>query len=109
MNIEQEFVSSATNASQSVSYAKGSVVSRQIMKGEGGTVTLFAFDRGQSLSSHTSPYDAFVQMIDGKAEFVIGTKQVVVGAGECIILPSNVPHAVHAVEQFKMLLAMIKG
>jgi len=108
MKLEEDLVSVALNSSELIQYAKGSVVSRQIIKSDLGTITLFAFDKEQSLSEHTSPYNAFVQMLDGAAEFIVGGKQVEVGKDESIILPANIPHSVNAVEQFKMLLVMIK-
>lgn len=109
MKIDGDLVSVPLNSSDTIQYATGSVVSKQIMKGEAGTITLFAFDKEQSLSDHTSPFNAFVQIIDGRGEFVVGTKQVVAVKDEFIILPANVPHSVHAVEPFKMILTMIKG
>jgi quercetin dioxygenase-like cupin family protein len=87
-----------------VAYAEGSVVSKIIIRNERGNVTLFAFDKGEFLSEHTAPYDAIVQVLDGKGEVVIDGKVL----GESIIMPANVRHAVVAVEQFKMLLTMIK-
>ena len=73
-----------------------------------GNVSLFAFDKGQSLSEHTAPFDAMVQVIEGKAEIIINNKPYILNAGESIIMPANNPHAVNAIEQFKMLLIMIK-
>lgn len=92
-----------------VEYQAGSVVSRTIIKKASGTVTLFAFDKGQSLSEHTTPYAALVQVLDGLAEFAIDGKPHSVAAGEAIILPANVPHAVQAAARFKMLLTMIRS
>jgi quercetin dioxygenase-like cupin family protein len=73
-----------------------------------GTITLFAFDKGQKLSEHTSPYDAVVQVFDGNARLTIDGKEINVSAGNIIIMPCNVPHAVAADEKFKMLLTMIR-
>ena len=92
-----------------VDYQTGSVVSRQITKSEGGNVTLFAFDNGQELSEHTTPYDALVQVLDGEAEIKISGTQFVLKSGEAIIMPAEHPHALKAVKQFKMLLTMIKA
>ncbi|MGO9480154.1 MAG: cupin domain-containing protein [Candidatus Kryptoniota bacterium] len=108
MKIEEELKSIVLKSADLVEYATGSVVSRQIMKGETGTVTLFAFDKGQSLSEHTSPYNAFVQMMDGSAEFVVGDKHFAVNKDEMIILPAGVPHSVSGIDRFKMILTMIK-
>jgi len=91
-----------------VAYAEGSVVSKIIIRNERGNVTLFAFDKGEFLSEHTAPYDAIVQVLDGKGEVVIDGKVFELNVGESIIMPANVRHAVVAVEQFKMLLTMIK-
>lgn len=91
-----------------VTYAEGSVVSKIIIRNERGNVTLFAFDKGEFLSEHTAPYDAIVQVLDGKGEVVIDGKVFELNVGESIIMPANVRHAVVAIEQFKMLLTMIK-
>lgn len=89
-------------------YADDSIVSKTIVDKGNGTITLFAFDRGQKLSEHTSPYDAVVQVVEGRAHLVIGGEAKDVVAGELIVMPANVPHSVTAVEQFKMLLVMIR-
>ena len=91
-----------------VSYQDGSVVSRTLVKRGGGTVTLFAFDAGQALSEHTAPFDALVQVLDGEAELVIGGAPVRATAGQAVLMPANVPHAVNAVGRFKMLLVMLR-
>jgi quercetin dioxygenase-like cupin family protein len=79
------------------------------LRNDKGNVTLFAFDQGEMLSEHTAPYDAILQVLDGKTEVTInGNKNVLVN-GESIIMPANIPHAVTALEKFKMLLIMIKG
>lgn len=95
--------------SQSVAYADGSIVSKILLRNEKGNVTLFAFDQGEILSEHTAPYDAIVQVLDGKAEVVIDGQPHELIAGESIIMPANIPHALTAIERFKMLLIMIKG
>ncbi len=92
-----------------VEYVAGSVVSRTLAKRPAGTITLFAFDAGQGLSEHSAPYDAFVQIVDGVATLRIGGKEVVARAGEVVVMPANVPHALQAAERFKMLLVMIRG
>jgi quercetin dioxygenase-like cupin family protein len=89
-------------------YAANSVVSKTILDKPTGTITLFAFDKGERLSEHQAPYDAVVQIVDGEATLTIGGKDVSVSAGEIIIMPGNVPHAVAATEKFKMLLTMIR-
>ena len=91
-----------------VEYADGSVVSKIIIRNDKGNITLFAFDKGEFLSEHTAPFDAIVQVLDGKGEVVIDGKSFELNDGESIILPANVRHAVNATEKFKMLLTMIK-
>jgi quercetin dioxygenase-like cupin family protein len=102
-------VGRAQNLDGLIDYAADSVVSKTILDKPVGTITLFAFDEGQKLSEHTAPYDAVVQVIDGWAEVTIGGEQVAVSAGEVVIMPGNVPHAVTAQERFKMLLTMIRA
>lgn len=92
-----------------VAYQEGSVVSRTLIDKKIGTITLFAFAAGQGLSEHTAPYDAFVQVVDGTAEITIDGAVHRVTAGEMIIMPANHPHALKAVERFKMLLVMIRA
>lgn len=92
-----------------VDYVAGSVVSRTLAKKPKGTITLFAFDAGQGLSEHSAPYDAFVQVVDGVGTLRIGGKHVLAKTGEIVVMPANVPHAVHANERFKMLLVMIRS
>jgi quercetin dioxygenase-like cupin family protein len=103
--------SSATvgNLSQQIDYAIGGIVSKQIVKSQAGNVTLFSFDKGQGLSEHSAPFDALVQVLEGAAEIRIAGIPHLVKEGEYIIMPANVPHALSAVEQFKMVLTMIKG
>ncbi len=92
-----------------VNYQDGSVVSRVILKREKGNVTIFAFDEGQGLSEHTSPFDALVQAVEGAAEVMIAGKPIAVKAGEVVLLPAGQPHAVKAGTRFKMLLTMIRS
>ncbi len=93
---------------EAVKYADGSVVSQAVVEKKTGTVTLFAFDKGQGLSEHSAPYDALAEVIDGRAVISIGCEAHEVKAGEYLIMPANVPHAVKAAEKFKMMLVMIK-
>jgi len=92
-----------------VQYQAGAVVSRTLIDKKIGTLTLFAFDDGQGLSEHTAPYDAFVQIVDGSADVTIAGTEHRVGAGEMIIMPANIPHALRAAGRFKMLLVMIRA
>ena len=91
-----------------VTYQPGSVVSREVMKGKAGTVTLFAFDKGQGLSEHTAPFDALVHVLDGVAEVTLGGAPHRLSTGDMILMPAHVPHALKAIEAFKMMLVMIR-
>ena len=91
-----------------VDYQNGSVVSREIVKGSNGRVTLFAFDKGEGLSEHTSPFNALVQVTEGQAEITISGKANRVKGGELILMPAGQPHALKAVERFKMILTMVR-
>ena len=96
------------NLSDLVKYQENAVVSSEIIKKDAGTVTVFAFDKGQGLSEHTAPFDALVNIIDGRAEVSISGKLFTVREGEIIVMPANEPHSLKAMEKFKMLLVMIK-
>ena len=91
-----------------VAYGEGAIVSRTLVENDAGSVTLFAFDADQSLSEHTAPFDALVQVLDGEGEFIIGGKSSQVGEGQLILMPANVPHAVRASRRFKMMLTMLR-
>ncbi len=95
-------------AEKMVEYQEGSIVSKTLVDKETGSITLFAFAAGQSLSEHTAPYEALVQVLDGKAEIVIAGQTYKLKAGEMIVMPADIPHAVKAKEKFKMMLTMIK-
>lgn len=94
---------------ETIDYQVGAVVSSALIKQEKGTVTFFAFDRGQELSEHTAPFDAMVLVMEGTAAIRIADKTHELSSGDMIIMPANVPHAVVAVERFKMLLIMIRS
>jgi quercetin dioxygenase-like cupin family protein len=108
INIEQ-FWARPINAADFIEYQEGSVVSRTLISRPTGTVTLFAFDTDQGLSEHTAPFDAMVILLDGQAEITISGQPHLVSAGQIIIMPAGEPHALQAVEKFKMLLVMIKS
>jgi quercetin dioxygenase-like cupin family protein len=91
-----------------IEYSDGSIVSKALVDKSSGSVTLFAFDKDEKLSEHTAPFDAMVQVLEGKAEIIIDDKKSILTAGEFIVMPANVPHAINASERFKMLLTMIK-
>ena len=92
-----------------VNYQEGSVVSRALIKKKTGTVTLFAFDQDQALSEHTAPFDAMVYILEGKAEIIISGNSNILEKGNMIIMPASEPHALKAIEQFKMMLTMIRS
>ena len=94
---------------QSINYAEKAVVSKHILKKDTGNISLFAFDKDEGLSEHTTPFDALVFIVDGEADIKINGVSNVLGVGESIIMPSNVPHALIAVEKFKMVLTMLKS
>ena len=92
-----------------VDYQSGSIVSREILKGTTGKVTLFAFDEGEGLSEHTSPFNALVQIVEGEAEITVSGQPHRVPAGELILMPAQQPHALKALKRFKMVLTMIRS
>ena len=92
-----------------VEYQTGAVVSRQVVKADGGNITLFAFDENQELSEHTAPYDALVEVLDGEVEIKLSGKPFILHSREAIIMPANTPHALLARKKFKMLLTMIRA
>jgi quercetin dioxygenase-like cupin family protein len=102
-------MSNTENLKDMIDYQEGSVVSKTIIDKQTGTVTLFAFSQGQGLSEHTAPFDAMVYIIDGKAEVIISGVSHQLESGEMIIMPANEPHALNAIEKFKMMLVMIRG
>ena len=99
----------AIDLAKLVQYVDGSIVSRTIAENDAGMLTVFAFDAGQGLSEHTAPFDAIVQILDGKAELTVGGRDLVAEAGQFIIMPAKVPHSVRAVRRFKMLLIMLRA
>ena len=105
----QDFIGAPLKLESLVSYQKNSVVSKQLLNKKTGTLTLFAFDKGEGLSEHTAPYDASVMILDGKAAIMIGGKPHTLKKGEMIIMPAGIPHSLKAVERFKMLLIMVRS
>jgi quercetin dioxygenase-like cupin family protein len=99
----------AVKMSGAIEYRKGSIVSSEIIREESGTVTVFAFDKGQGLSEHVAPFDALVYILDGRAKITIGGRPRILNRGEMIIMPAHKPHALKAVKKFKMLLTMIRS
>lgn len=92
-----------------VDYQDGAVVSRTLIDKKTGTVTLFAFDKGEGLSEHTAPFDAMVYIFDGEADIRIGSDTHRLVQGDTIIMPANIPHELRALKRYKMLLVMVKS
>ena len=92
-----------------ISYQSGGIVSKQLIKTPTGNVTLFAFDAGQGLTEHTSPFDALITMLEGSAEVSIGGTVRHIKTGDVLQLPAKVPHGVQADGRFKMTLTMLKA
>lgn len=92
-----------------VEYQSNGIVSSRIHENKSGGITIFAFDQGQRLSEHSAPFDAVVTVLEGSGEIVIDKTPHRLNAGEVVIMPANIPHAVNAVERFKMMLIMIRG
>lgn len=105
----EKLVAQAIRLIDLADYQEGSVVSRTIIDKKMGTVTFFAFDEGQGLSEHTTPFDALVYLLEGEAEIVISGKPIRLKEGEMIIMPANQPHALRALKNFKMILTMIRS
>ena len=105
----EKLVAVPADVSALVDYQEGSVVSKTLIRKKTGTVTLFAFDAGQGLSEHSAPFDATICLIDGEAEMTVSGRPFRVREGEIVILPANEPHAVRAIQRFKMLLIMIRS
>ncbi|MDD5255544.1 MAG: cupin domain-containing protein [Candidatus Omnitrophica bacterium] len=104
-----EIVGKPGNLASLLEYQKGAVVSKEIIRKDKGTVTVFAFDKGQGLSEHTAPFDAFVYVLDGSAQVFIAGRPFAVRANEGIIMPAHKPHALKALKRFKMLLVMVRA
>jgi quercetin dioxygenase-like cupin family protein len=108
-SMEKNPLSAPASVADLVECQSGSVVSRTIIKEPTGTVTLFAFAEGEGLSEHTTPFDALVTILDGSADIKVGGELHQVQAGEGLILPADIPHALHASTPFKMMLVMIRS
>ena len=108
VEIQEELISRALPMATMVAVQPGAVVSRTLIGKKSGTVTLFAFDKGQGLSTHSAPYDAMVWILAGAVKITIDGKDLRAKTGDMVIMPANLPHALHAVQPFKMALVMIK-
>ena len=107
--MSQEKITEVKNLIEQLNYQEDSIVSKILLKKETGNVTLFAFDAGQGLTEHTSPYDALVQCLEGKINIKVGEENYTVSTGELLKLPTTIPHGLKAVERTKMILTMIKS
>jgi quercetin dioxygenase-like cupin family protein len=94
---------------ESIEYSSGGIVSKTVLKKQTGNISLFSFDKGEALSEHTAPFDAVIQVVDGRGEIIIGGKSFFLETGETIIMPANIAHAVKAIDKFKMVLTMIRS
>jgi len=99
----------AQTLTEMIEYQKGTVVSKTLINKSAGTVTLFAFDKGEGLSEHAAPYDAMVQILEGEVEIKISGTPFHLKKGDMIVMPGNEPHALQSITEFKMLLTMIKA
>ena len=104
-----QMIKKISTRDDTIGYQEGAVVSKTLIGKKGGTVTLFAFDEGQSLSEHTAPYDALVHLLEGEVDLMISGTNYLLEAGEIIIIPANAPHALVAKKSMKMMLVMIKS
>ena len=105
----EELKARVLKAENLIEYQEGTVVSKEILRKNTGNITMFAFDKGEGLSEHTAPFDAIVQVIDGKAEITISGEKNILEKGNMIIMPANEPHSLLAIEKFKMILTMIRS
>ncbi len=104
----EKFYAKVSGMATLIDYQTGAVVSRTLIDKKTGTVTVFAFDKGQGLSEHTAPFDALVYLLDGEARITISGTPFKVKTGEMVVMPANQPHALKALKPFKMLLVMIR-
>jgi quercetin dioxygenase-like cupin family protein len=107
--VEDKLLAAPLELANLVAYQDGSIVSRAIIDKDMGTVTIFAFDKGQKLSTHSAPFDALVQILEGRGLVIIEDKEFPLAAPAAIIMPAGKPHAVNAPEKFKMLLTMVRA
>lgn len=105
----EELKARVLKAENLIEYQEGAIVSKEILRKSTGNITMFAFDKGEGLSEHTAPFDAIVQVIEGKAEITISGKKNILEKGDMIIMPANEPHSLLAIERFKMILTMIRS
>jgi quercetin dioxygenase-like cupin family protein len=104
-----DLTAKAFDLSKTIAYQKGAVVSKTLIGKKTGTITLFSFDKGQGLSEHTAPFDAFVFICDGEAEITVAGKKHIASKGEFIVMPAHAPHSLKAARRFKMMLVMVRS
>jgi quercetin dioxygenase-like cupin family protein len=109
MSVNEFDKSKVFSFKESIEYSDGGIVSKTVLKKQTGNISLFSFAKGEALSEHTAPFDAMIQVVDGRGEIIIGGKSFIVETGQTVIMPANISHAVKAVEKFKMVLIMIKN
>jgi quercetin dioxygenase-like cupin family protein len=107
--MSEKVIPNVQNYSRMLQIQEGAVVSKTIINQKTGTITLFAFDKGEGLSEHAAPYDAFVEVIEGNLDITISGKPFSLAKGDTIVMPANDPHALKATTPVKMLLVMIKS
>ena len=107
--VDQKILSQVVNLAHLIDYQEDSVVSRTIVDKKTGTITMFAFGKGQGLSEHTAPFDALVYVLEGEAGITISGESFYLKGGETIIMPADKPHALEALDRFKLMLVMIKS
>ena len=90
-----------------VDYRPGQIVSRTLVQNKAVSVTLFAFDAGEEISEHDSSGDALVYVLDGMGQLTIGGTAHTATAGQAVVMPATIPHAVYAPERFKMMLVVV--
>ena len=100
-------VEEVTNLAGQVNIQEGQIVSKTLAQNKHVSITIFAFDKDEEISTHDSDGDAMANVLEGKGKFVIDGKEYIVNAGESIIMPSRKPHSVYAIEQFKMMLVVV--
>jgi len=106
---KQNYIGKCLDLDKITEYQDGAVVSKTILTKKAGNISMFAFDKGEGLTEHTSPFDAFVQIIQGKAEIKINGEPYIANEGQIIIMPANQPHSLQAIDRFKMMLVMIRS
>jgi quercetin dioxygenase-like cupin family protein len=101
--------SKALSLAELVEYQAGKVISITFAQNDAVSITLFAFGKGEGISTHAASGDALVHILDGKAEITIGSDIISAQTGQVVVMPANVPHGLKATENFKMLLVVVRS